>query len=194
MAAHLCVLCSAAAKSKCSGCKMVYYCSTGCQKQHWKEHKPVCKAQQLSPQWSHDCYGKKHVVDLPVYADEVEKDVATELGLDCGEYLNLGMFPEGMDHLRENPASGRGIRMVNRENGTQLLVMNTPLYKDGGNGGCDGCAVDGIFVVAKRVRGELVWREVQRDDKEAPLGRKGLYKYMAQAKSEAKIPTAGVWK
>ena len=29
--------------SKCSSCKNVYYCSTECQKKHWKHHKRVCK-------------------------------------------------------------------------------------------------------------------------------------------------------
>ena len=38
-------------KSKCSGCLCVRYCSEGCQKEHWKEHKPICslvKALKLS--------------------------------------------------------------------------------------------------------------------------------------------------
>jgi hypothetical protein len=29
---------------KCSGCRMAYYCGKACQAQHWKQHKPVCKA------------------------------------------------------------------------------------------------------------------------------------------------------
>jgi hypothetical protein len=28
----------------CKGCLGVRYCSMACQKQHWKQHKPVCKA------------------------------------------------------------------------------------------------------------------------------------------------------
>lgn len=27
---------------KCSRCKLAYYCSRGCQKSHWKKHKPRC--------------------------------------------------------------------------------------------------------------------------------------------------------
>jgi len=28
----------------CSGCRAVWYCSPECQKQDWKDHRPVCKA------------------------------------------------------------------------------------------------------------------------------------------------------
>lgn len=30
----------------CSGCKTVGYCTVDCQKQHWKQHKTICKALQ----------------------------------------------------------------------------------------------------------------------------------------------------
>jgi hypothetical protein len=29
---------------KCNGCHKAYYCGKACQAQHWKQHKPVCKA------------------------------------------------------------------------------------------------------------------------------------------------------
>jgi hypothetical protein len=28
----------------CAGCRTTRYCSRVCQKQHWKQHKPACKA------------------------------------------------------------------------------------------------------------------------------------------------------
>jgi len=28
----------------CGACKQVKYCSQGCQKAHWKQHKPICKS------------------------------------------------------------------------------------------------------------------------------------------------------
>jgi hypothetical protein len=31
----------------CSACKKAWYCSTDCQKQHWKRHKPTCLANRL---------------------------------------------------------------------------------------------------------------------------------------------------
>ena len=30
---------------KCARCTIVYYCSTECQKSHWKTHKPNCLPQ-----------------------------------------------------------------------------------------------------------------------------------------------------
>jgi len=30
--------------TKCSGCRVARYCCRECQKQHWKQHKPVCQA------------------------------------------------------------------------------------------------------------------------------------------------------
>jgi hypothetical protein len=29
---------------KCTACRKAYYCVKACQEQHWKQHKPVCKA------------------------------------------------------------------------------------------------------------------------------------------------------
>jgi hypothetical protein len=29
---------------KCTGCTIVHYCNTACQKAHWKEHKIPCRA------------------------------------------------------------------------------------------------------------------------------------------------------
>jgi hypothetical protein len=28
----------------CGACRVAHYCSRACQAQHWKQHKPVCKA------------------------------------------------------------------------------------------------------------------------------------------------------
>lgn len=30
--------------AKCSACRVAYYCCASCQRSHWKQHKPVCKA------------------------------------------------------------------------------------------------------------------------------------------------------
>ena len=30
--------------STCSGCRVARYCGKACMKQHWKQHRPVCKA------------------------------------------------------------------------------------------------------------------------------------------------------
>lgn len=44
---HTCVNCFKHSKEKfqcCSGCKLYYYCSVECQKEHWPTHKKDCKS------------------------------------------------------------------------------------------------------------------------------------------------------
>ncbi|XP_046405956.1 SET domain-containing protein SmydA-8-like isoform X2 [Ischnura elegans] len=43
MEAMSCVVCSGPTSLRCSGCRSVFYCSRGHQKQHWSEHKRECK-------------------------------------------------------------------------------------------------------------------------------------------------------
>lgn len=39
---HKCTVCGGAAPQRCSGCKIVYYCSATCQRTHWLVHKNSC--------------------------------------------------------------------------------------------------------------------------------------------------------
>jgi hypothetical protein len=39
-----CVVCGHLAKSFCSGCKHIFYCTRDHQKQDWKNHKEDCKS------------------------------------------------------------------------------------------------------------------------------------------------------
>ena len=39
---HTCAVCGSASATRCSRCKMRWYCGRGCQKRDWKEHKSVC--------------------------------------------------------------------------------------------------------------------------------------------------------
>lgn len=49
MLLRLCGSCGVAKQSmaKCSGCKVVNYCTSACQRSHWESHKTICKAAQL---------------------------------------------------------------------------------------------------------------------------------------------------
>ena len=38
-----CEKCEGNANKRCSGCRLVFYCSTACQKQDWKFHKVTCQ-------------------------------------------------------------------------------------------------------------------------------------------------------
>ncbi len=39
----------AIAGSRCGGCQIVLYCNAACQKAHWREHKPACRAGRALP-------------------------------------------------------------------------------------------------------------------------------------------------
>ncbi|VDB84567.1 unnamed protein product [Peniophora sp. CBMAI 1063] len=41
-----CAVCGSAAVKTCSGCKIERYCSSACQKAHWKHHKEFCRYMQ----------------------------------------------------------------------------------------------------------------------------------------------------
>eukprot|EP00727_Mastigamoeba_balamuthi_P007675 m51a1_g3528 hypothetical protein (265) ;mRNA; r:936255-937132 len=45
----LCAVCGIAATSRCSRCHSVAYCCAAHQRQHWKEHKPSCRAPSADP-------------------------------------------------------------------------------------------------------------------------------------------------
>ena len=40
--------CTNAGRSQCSACGLAWYCSKECQKAHYKEHRPACKAEQIA--------------------------------------------------------------------------------------------------------------------------------------------------
>eukprot|EP00037_Helgoeca_nana_P017490 m.165779 g.165779 ORF g.165779 m.165779 type:complete len:165 (+) comp24017_c0_seq1:68-562(+) len=46
IAGRLCSLCGKKAKSRCAGCKRVFYCCVECQRGHWGFHKKECKFYQ----------------------------------------------------------------------------------------------------------------------------------------------------
>lgn len=39
----ICACCLQSARKMCSACKSVHFCSTTCQRTHWKTHKPICR-------------------------------------------------------------------------------------------------------------------------------------------------------
>lgn len=44
----LCELCSTPGKTVCASCKSVRYCSRQCQKEHWIQHKFICKPEEVT--------------------------------------------------------------------------------------------------------------------------------------------------
>lgn len=47
MVEKVCAECKQPADLKCSACKLVAYCSKEHQKQHWKQHKSLCRAYEV---------------------------------------------------------------------------------------------------------------------------------------------------
>ena len=39
---HSCQVCGKLAKNRCGNCRVIYYCSLGCQSSHWNIHKSAC--------------------------------------------------------------------------------------------------------------------------------------------------------
>ncbi|KAA8525814.1 hypothetical protein F0562_007669 [Nyssa sinensis] len=69
-----CEVCGNLGKKKCSGCKLVRYCSEACQSSHWRfDHKTKCKEFQLtgkvnsmqSASMQHGCKGSTAVALIP---------------------------------------------------------------------------------------------------------------------------------
>ena len=42
-----CVVCNAPSTSKCGRCHIAYYCGTEHQREHWKDHKQICRPRQI---------------------------------------------------------------------------------------------------------------------------------------------------
>ena len=47
---HSCAQCGNRGLKKCSRCLLVYYCTTGCQKRNWKQHKKTCSPMESTLQ------------------------------------------------------------------------------------------------------------------------------------------------
>lgn len=72
----------------CAGCRSLYYCSTKCQKSHWKKHKPDCLEVQTGPKSDHHIIKKftsllnhaevinmvMHIADVLLWDDEVRQE------------------------------------------------------------------------------------------------------------------------
>lgn len=77
---------------RCSGCRLLQYCSRECQKRHWKQerwpHKAVCARLKALPDWA-IAQGGMDGYDKWMLAceDTTEPDDAAQLALDIGPYV-----------------------------------------------------------------------------------------------------------
>ena len=106
--------CQSEAKSRCSRCKIVFYCCVEHQKSDWKVHKKICGVQvpALAPPAQSDpvCVP---VLAPPTPSDPVCEPVAGTCDeaekrqcrcMFCGEQLLLQSEESAVDHMRECPA------------------------------------------------------------------------------------------
>jgi len=63
----------------CGGCKKAHYCSRGCQKEDWKEHKTICKYLSKDPSIDALEYYQKAAPIMPE-AQELAREIGLTLG------------------------------------------------------------------------------------------------------------------
>ncbi|KIJ63584.1 hypothetical protein HYDPIDRAFT_113057 [Hydnomerulius pinastri MD-312] len=72
--ANVCYVWKKLASSKCSKCKMIYYCSKECQRSHWKTHKPTCLMIRDPLHFSPD-YAEEEMKRNPEFAQQMVNGV-----------------------------------------------------------------------------------------------------------------------
>ena len=116
-------VCAACAKPttglplRCSGCKLVYYCSQACQRKAWPDHKASCKAtQQQKKANSHVAVGSSTVSDAPAAAapaptadSSSPTAEATDSAAEGSSATNGpgGSFQDALAHYLEQNAAGK---------------------------------------------------------------------------------------
>ena len=130
MATHLCEICGALARNKCSKCKAAWYCSRAHQRDHWRSHRHRCgteaaKAQQYAPgsttapPYDLDEYGYFDPGDLGDAAATGADD--TPPGAAVGNEQPSNITPSGFARIEEPPPPAEA--KVNVEDSPRLLWL-----------------------------------------------------------------------
>lgn len=143
--------------------------------------------------WHYDCNGKLLKAHLPQFGANLELFAAKNVGLEGGEVLSLGVFPDGIDHEKYN---FRGALFTDPSNdcghgeGAKIMVLHTFPYESA-IVLCDviAYAIDGIFVVENVVGRRAKWKRVS-EPTYLPAGSytrlEFFEEYLRNAKQEAK--------
>ena len=94
MSNNTCLRCSKPAETKCSRCKITYYCSRECQKGNWKQHKSYCKAQICDKKRdevsNEKVEGESLIIDEMVLRVKVDKSIVHGNGVFATKPIHLG--------------------------------------------------------------------------------------------------------
>ncbi|KAF5649812.1 uncharacterized protein FTJAE_776 [Fusarium tjaetaba] len=71
--------CQNAGKSGCANCRLVFYCSSECQKAHWPVHKGHCKSPMNSEDWKPEWVRQKRT---PGFVADIEVPMSSSFGGD----------------------------------------------------------------------------------------------------------------
>ena len=89
-----CLQCSKPAETKCSRCKVTYYCSRECQKLNWKQHKSYCKPKicdkKNDDEANDDVGGGSLLTDDMVLRVKVDKSIVHGNGVFTTKPIHLG--------------------------------------------------------------------------------------------------------
>eukprot|EP01084_Bolivina_argentea_P006060 11455_1 len=90
-----CVYClKTGTNSRCSGCKLVFYCDIICQKSHWKKHKKVCNKSNIifecQKSWDESKYLDRMntILDMIYNMKSEMKEKSNLYDIICGQYPN----------------------------------------------------------------------------------------------------------
>lgn len=108
----------------CSGCKTVYYCSTECQKAHWKSHKPTCNRIQetFSAQWF-DAAADEEIEIIQQLLPKIDVNIQNEDGFTALMYASWNAHVDIVKLLLQVP--GINVNAQNKFGYTALMYASS---------------------------------------------------------------------
>lgn len=98
--------CSNSAKAKCAACSLTWYCSRECQKSHYKEHKPACRAARIKARTS-VLEAEEHLIKLIADGDCSQTSIVQNVRNVCGGGQGVDQSLIGVIMKFSEAATGR---------------------------------------------------------------------------------------
>jgi len=116
---------------RCTGCRCVYYCSKGCQRQHWSVHKKVCKTISI-PSNELSSLVAKYINSSTPLTNFLSTIVVDRFNFHQRSYL-FACFDRDKDVVRIKVMSKEVVSAALATRVTtvpQILVYPTPMFQD----------------------------------------------------------------